>query len=67
MVIWKYKSDGTLDLSFATNGVLVYNNSYSRDEGSSIITDLNGSPFVSGYSIGVGGGIFEMVLWKYSE
>ncbi len=66
MTIWKYKSDGTLDNSFGTNGVVIDNNASggnSRDRGNDIAIDSNDEPYVVGISSDGTNG--DMTIWKF--
>ena len=67
MVIWRYNSDGTLDTTFDTDGIVVHNNAAGgngRDKGKSITTNANGKILVTGYSTNISGN-YDMVIWRY--
>jgi uncharacterized delta-60 repeat protein len=69
MVIWRYNSDGTLDNTFGSNGIVVNNNAAggnSTDWGNSIAIDSSGRTLVAGYSRNVGGNC-DMVIWRYNS
>jgi uncharacterized delta-60 repeat protein len=69
MVIWKYISNGSLDSSFGSNGIVVYENEAdgnSDDYGNSIYVDNNGNIYVTGYSINSNGNK-DMVIWRYNS
>jgi uncharacterized delta-60 repeat protein len=63
MVVWKYKSDGTLDLSFATAGFVTYDNG-SHDQGDGIVLDNAANIYVTGYSRNTND---DMVILKYGS
>ncbi|MDQ7046212.1 MAG: SBBP repeat-containing protein [Sulfurovum sp.] len=68
MVIWKYKSDGSLDTTFNTTGIVVHHNAAggsSDDEGSEIALDDAGNIYITGYSNN--GSNDDMVIWKYDN
>ncbi len=75
MVIWRYNSDGTLDKTFGSGGIVVANvaakgNLISDiDEGNSIYVDSNGKIYVTGYSLKANmfKSIVVMVIWRYNE
>lgn len=53
MKLWKYRNNGTLDATFADNGVATYVGGYGR----SIALDAAGDIFVAGYD----------KIWKYTS
>lgn len=69
IVIWKYKSDGTLDTTFGDNGIVVYDNTIdgdTDDEGNSIAIDPSGKICVTGSSRSIDyPNLSSMVLLKY--
>jgi len=60
MVIWKYKSDGTLDTDFGTNGIVSYDNG-TANEGLSMVISDSGDIYVSGM---IGS---KVSVWKYNS
>jgi len=67
MVIWKYKSDGTADTTFGTNGyVTLKGASDSTDnEGLCITVDSSDYLFVTGSSEATDNTTDYMTIWKY--
>ncbi len=63
MVVWKYKSDGTLDPSFATVGFVTYDNG-SHDRGDGIVLDNAANIYVTGYNRNTND---DMVILKYDS
>ena len=63
MVVWKYKSDGTLDDSFATVGFVTYDNG-SHDQGDGIVLDSAANIYVTGYNRNT---TDDMVILKYDS
>ena len=67
MVIWEYNSDGTLNSSFGTGGIVVSDNAAGgggNDIGKSITTDSQRRILVTGLSSN--GSDNDMVLWRYN-
>jgi len=65
MVIWAFNSDGTMDTSFGTDGIVVHNNAAGgngHDTGYGIV--LSAAVVVAGKSA-TGGIGSDMVIWKY--
>lgn len=69
MVIWKYKSNGTLDTTFNSTGVVIHGNAAGGDAydgGNAITLDDSGNIYVTGHSEN-SRGTFDMVIWKYKN
>ncbi|KJU87622.1 hypothetical protein MBAV_000186 [Candidatus Magnetobacterium bavaricum] len=65
MVIWRYNSNGTLDTTFGTNGIVVADGG-SVDIGHSITIDSNQKILVTG--IGLNSTSYkDMVIWRYNN
>jgi|GEM_PF-1790159 len=60
MIIWKYKSDGTLDTDFGSNGIVSYDGG-TASEGLSIDLDSNGNIYITGTKNN------DLVVWKYKS
>lgn len=67
MMIWRYLTDGSIDTSFGTNGVVVYDRLAGTDfYGRDITLDADGRILVTGtYSPHATGGDRDMVIWRY--
>ncbi len=69
MVIWRYNPDGTLDTSFNSSGMVVYDNNTvtgtGNNSGYSITTDNLGRILVAGTSSSAYGAT-DMALWRYN-
>ncbi|MCP4130786.1 MAG: hypothetical protein GY754_07375 [bacterium] len=59
MIIWKYKSDGSLDSSFSGDGIVVYDGG-ADDKGYAIASDGSDALYIVGKSSN------KMTIWKYS-
>jgi uncharacterized delta-60 repeat protein len=69
MVIWRYNSNGTLDNSFDSDGIVVHNNAAggnNDDVGNSIYVDSTGKIYVTGSSWN-GRYDDDMVIWRYNS
>jgi uncharacterized delta-60 repeat protein len=67
MVIWKYRSDGTLDTTFGGDGIIVHNGAAGGDgfdAGKAIALDSAGNIYVAGLSR-LSSTEVAMVIWKY--
>lgn len=67
LAIWRYNSDGTLDTSFGTNGIVTHNNAAGGngdDRGGAIALDASGKILVGGYSVNASGN-YDIVIWKF--
>jgi uncharacterized delta-60 repeat protein len=70
MVIWRYNDDGTLDTSFDTDGIAIYEHAAdgtARDcNGKAITVTASGKILVTGYSDG-GTSNYDMTIWCYND
>ena len=67
MVIWRFESDGTPDVSFGTGGIVIDDGAaggFLDDYGYGIALDSNGKILVTGESDNLND--FDMVLWRYN-
>jgi uncharacterized delta-60 repeat protein len=65
MAIWRYNTDGTLDTTFDSDGIVTHNGAAggsSNDTGNSMALDSLGRILVTGESYGSS---FDMVVWRY--
>jgi uncharacterized delta-60 repeat protein len=74
MIIWKYTSEGILDDTFGTNGIVLHAGAATAgvfdeiDQGTSIALDQTGNIYVAGRSESSSGITnFDMVAWKYTS
>lgn len=68
MVIWRYDSNGLLDLGFGNNGVVIHDGAAGvngNDYGNSITTDSLGRILVTGRSSNTASDE-DMVIWRYN-
>jgi len=66
MVIWRYNADGTLDSTFGTNGIVIYDRGVSgQNMGYGIALDSEGRIVVTGLTNGAGTGD-DMTLWRFN-
>ncbi len=68
MAIWRYNSNGTLDTTFDTDGIVVHSNAAGGnglDTGYSITTDSSGRILVAGNSWN--GTNNDMAIWRYNS
>ena len=66
MAVWKYDASGDIDNSFGSGGIVTKHGTAGGDggdQGNKIITDTNGSVFVSGCSESTSD--IDMVIWKF--
>jgi uncharacterized delta-60 repeat protein len=64
MAIWRYNADGTLDVSFDTDGVVLYDGGTGNDVGTSIMVDGSGKILVVGdYH---NGSDTDIAIWRYN-
>ncbi|MCZ6691069.1 MAG: hypothetical protein O7H41_15885 [Planctomycetota bacterium] len=72
MALWRYTSDGMLDTSFGSGGVVVHGNAAGgggNDGGSAIVLDASGGILVVGASDGDPSIVygFDMTIWRYTS
>ena len=67
MTIWRYNPDGTLDISFDTDGVVVDNGAAGSGVvvGQSMALDADGKILVTGYSVNISSNK-DMVIWRFN-
>ncbi len=64
IVIWKYESNGTLDSSFGTDGIVTYDSGFN-EKAYSLALDGNGNIYVTGNSFN--GTNNDLVILKYNS
>lgn len=67
MVLWRFRSDGSLDTSFSNKGWVVHHNAAGGNGGEwgySVKADTNGKIVVAGFSHN--GANNDMVVWRYN-
>ncbi|WP_415405730.1 SBBP repeat-containing protein [Sulfurovum sp. CS9] len=69
MVIWKYKSDGTLDTTFGGDGIVVHLYTDFGSSGNAIALDSAGNIYVTGSFVRPEGDTTntDMMIWKYKS
>jgi uncharacterized delta-60 repeat protein len=75
LTLWRYNTDGTLDTTFGTNGVVFFQhnstgaagavNATKQDGVASLFVDSSGNYLIAGDSVNSTGGQ-EPVLWRYT-
>jgi len=69
MTIWKYASDGSLDMNFGSGGIVIHKSAAGangRDRGRRISLDSVGNIFISGFSRNLAQND-DIVIWKYTS
>jgi uncharacterized delta-60 repeat protein len=67
MFVCRFDSSGTLDASFGTGGVRIYDYAGKEDWGKSITTDSQGRILVTGFVDNGTSTSYEMAIWRYSS
>jgi uncharacterized delta-60 repeat protein len=70
MAIWRYNSNGTIDLGFGGTGYVVHNNAAGGngyDVGLSLALDSSGRILVTGYSYTDAAASYDMAIWRYNS
>jgi uncharacterized delta-60 repeat protein len=70
MAMWKYTSNGVLDTSFGTNGIVTHDNAAmgnGDDTAHDIIRDSSGNLYLVGTSYNGTHNDEDMVIWKYTS
>jgi len=62
----RYNSDGSLDNSFSTDGVVMTDFSTNRDEGHSVAIQTDGKIVIGGWSANTGGTLTSMGIVRYN-
>jgi uncharacterized delta-60 repeat protein len=66
MAIWRFQSDGTLDATFGTGGLVTYNGSANQDDyGHGIALDSDGKILVAGET--KGSTYINAAVWRYND
>jgi len=66
MALWRYNTDGSLDSTFGSGGVVVFNNPYGGDDkGNALVLDAAGKIVVAG--IVKTGALGDMALWRFNS
>ncbi|MFC1522329.1 T9SS type A sorting domain-containing protein [Elusimicrobiota bacterium] len=67
MALWRFNSNGTLDMSFDSDGIFTHSNAAGgndMDSGYAVMIDTVGGVFVAGKSETSKDGAFDMILWR---
>ena len=66
MAIWCYSSNGSIDTTFGTNGVVTHSGwGFGENRGEAIAIDSSGKILVGGWGNGTSG--YDMILWRYNS
>ncbi len=66
MIIWKYKSNGELDTTFGTGGIVSFAPTGNSAAGFAIALDSAGNVYVTGYTWTSSNSTRDIAVWKYS-
>ena len=64
LIVSRFKTDGSLDNTFGTNGIVTYDSGQGDDTGYSVITDSANRIVVAGYSSN--GPDLDITIWRFN-
>jgi uncharacterized delta-60 repeat protein len=67
LALWRFDPDGSIDITFASDGIVANNSAAggnAGDSGNAVTTDADGRIYVAGSSSN-GSGDADMVAWKF--